>query len=1026
MPKDIRSFFSKVPSKTTVDDKSTKQETTSEKASQAEKPDALKQSKAAKQPAPTKSATPRKTAAAKARARTSLVKSEQPTKSKAKRKQILESDSDDDFEDVGKKKAKSKAEDDDFVVDLANDASSDDDDDVMDVDEDDDFVGAKKKRKAAPKPPVAAKASPARKLAASASPAVAKKKAPAALTTPSPASAPAAPKRGAKRSSGQAKAKGPERPADVQAAIDAVDAAVDQLPAEGDVKYTVLEAQEGGGWIQRGGDPAPLNPGSRALPRGHPDCLTGKTFVITGSLESLTRSDAEDLIKRHSGRVTGSVSGKTTFLVAGQDSGTRKVATAKEKGVKIIDEDGLFSLINAAPAPDAPLEEAPPPASISAGTVSLGPASAPSTSGRRMPASFSGRAAPSAPAAAPSSSHAGQSAVGAGAASRNQNGQLWVEKHKPQSSADLIGNPGLIATIRDWLQNWDRIHLRHEEVIAPKRGGGKPKDLTKKAIMLSGPPGIGKTSSALIIARELGFIPVEVNASDTRNKADKSAKGGMAGKLANNIKELADNRALTGAHGEDKKLCLIMDEVDGMSAGDRGGVPDLIQTIKSAKLPIICICNDKYNQKLKSLRNSCLELDFRKPTSQQISKRLLQICQKEGLQVNESTLAALVESSNADIRLMLGQLQMIRLRKRSLSYDDAKGKMGGGKDADMSPFEAGRKLLSLESERLSLNDRIDLVFQDADLVPLLVQENYINHRPKIADSEVTRMKVLAKAADALSAGDLVNRKVRQYGSWGLMPFAAAIGSVYPATYMRGARETFSAYENNFPRFTAWLGMNSSTGKQRRLMGELHTRMTSSGHVASDRMGLRTAYLPTLRYALSKPLATEDKEGIPIVINTMQEYCISREDLDFVMSVTHFKSKEEWSEDPMKGVETKVKSAFTRTFNQSGGRAKCNIAVDEFKRKRGRGKAAAAPGDDLQPVDGEAEPEEAGVAAEEEEEEEDDIGAEQLAQKQGAQLARKGITFNAKGGQVKKGKGGAAGGGKGTKGSRAKASAGKKS
>lgn len=54
-----------------------------------------------------------------------------------------------------------------------------------------------------------------------------------------------------------------------------------------------------------------------------------------------------------------------------------------------------------------------------------------------------------------------------------------------------------------------------------------------------------------------------------------------------------------------------MDEVDGMSAGDRGGVADLIQTLKGAKLPIICICNDKYNQKLKSLRNHCLELDFR-------------------------------------------------------------------------------------------------------------------------------------------------------------------------------------------------------------------------------------------------------------------------------------------------------------------------------------------------------------------------------------------------------------------------------
>ncbi|EIE19443.1 RFC1-domain-containing protein, partial [Coccomyxa subellipsoidea C-169] len=480
---------------------------------------------------------------------------------------------------------------------------------------------------------------------------------------------------------------------------------------------------------------------------------------------------------------------------------------------------------------------------------------------------------------------------------------LWVEKHKPQRSADLIGNPGLIGTIREWLQNWytPAWELSCQFTCATY--------LTKKAIILSGPPGIGKTSSALIIARELGFIPVEVNASDTRNKADKSAKGGMAGKLANNIKELANNRALTsGAQGEEKKLCLIMDEVDGMSAGDRGGVPDLILTIKAAKLPIICICNDKYNQKLKSLRNHCLELDFRKPTSQQISKRLIQICQKEGLQVNESTLAALVESSNADIRLMLGQLQMIRLRKRSLSYDEAK--MGGGKDADMSPFEAGRKLLSLESEKMSLNDRIDLVFQDADLVPLLVQLNCGLELQMCSALEC--VQVLAKAADALSAGDLVNRKVRQYGSWGLMPFAAAIGSVYPATYMRGGRETFSSYENNFPRFTAWLGNNSSTGKQRRLMGELHTRMTSSGHVASDRTGLRTAYLPTLRYALSKPLASEDKEGIPVVINTMQEYCISRDELDFVMSVTHFKSKAEWSEDPMKGVDTKVKSAFTRT------------------------------------------------------------------------------------------------------------------
>ena len=47
--------------------------------------------------------------------------------------------------------------------------------------------------------------------------------------------------------------------------------------------------------------------------------------------------------------------------------------------------------------------------------------------------------------------------------------------------------------------------------------------------------------------------------------------------------------------------------------------------------------------------------------------------------------------------------------------------MGNSKDADMSPFEAGRRLLSSETSRMSLMDRTELVFQDMDLVPLLVQ-----------------------------------------------------------------------------------------------------------------------------------------------------------------------------------------------------------------------------------------------------------------------------------------------------------------
>lgn len=81
-----------------------------------------------------------------------------------------------------------------------------------------------------------------------------------------------------------------------------------------------------------------------------------------------------------------------------------------------------------------------------------------------------------------------------------------------------------------------------------------------------------------------------------------------------------------------------------------------------------------------------------------------------------------------------------------------------------------------------------------------LQENYLNHRPAMAGfDEKLRMNLVAKAADAFSMGDLVNRAVRQYQSWSLMPFAATVGSVLPAAYMRGGRESFYG-EGNFPRY----------------------------------------------------------------------------------------------------------------------------------------------------------------------------------------------------------------------------------
>ena len=84
--------------------------------------------------------------------------------------------------------------------------------------------------------------------------------------------------------------------------------------------------------------------------------LAGKTLVLTGTLPNLTRQEATARIEAAGGKVTGSVSKKTDYLVAGDDPGS-KLTKAQELGTEVLDEDGLLALLPA----DAPEAGTPPP-----------------------------------------------------------------------------------------------------------------------------------------------------------------------------------------------------------------------------------------------------------------------------------------------------------------------------------------------------------------------------------------------------------------------------------------------------------------------------------------------------------------------------------------------------------------------------------------------------------------------------------------------------------------------------------------
>ena len=119
---------------------------------------------------------------------------------------------------------------------------------------------------------------------------------------------------------------------------------------------------------------------------------------------------------------------------------------------------------------------------------------------------------------------------------------------------------------------------------------------------------------------------------------------------------------------------LIMDEVDGMAGNeDRGGIAELISLIKTSRVPIICLANDRNHPKIRSLANHCYDLRFSKPRVEQIRGAMMSICFKEGLQVKPQVLDEIILGTNQDLRQILHHLSLWSAgEKKSLLLEEVK------------------------------------------------------------------------------------------------------------------------------------------------------------------------------------------------------------------------------------------------------------------------------------------------------------------------------------------------------------------
>ncbi|KAH0478603.1 MAG: hypothetical protein KVP17_003697, partial [Porospora cf. gigantea B] len=342
----------------------------------------------------------------------------------------------------------------------------------------------------------------------------------------------------------------------------------------------------------------------------------------------------------------------------------------------------------------------------------------------------------------------------------NESSTLWSEKYRPSKRQELVGNEHVVKKLYEWLRDWRTVVLEGHKKPAPPpkympgQAWPEPERVNSPAALLSGPPGVGKTTAARVVAEELGYVVREFNASDARGKhvieyLSQMTKGG--GNL--------DRWSSSNKEALFQGVCVVFDEVDGLSAGDRGGGQAMGKLIDVTRCPVICICNDRMSQKVRSLASKCYDLRFSRPTSQQMMCRLSGIAQHEQLSVTQATLDSLANTAGFDIRQVLNAMQFMQKGGRGSS----------GKDSGLmvTPFDAVKTLLTESmASKLSLNQKTDLYFTDFDQVGLMMQDSYLRAMPSTRSAE-QNLKRSSWAADCLSYGDLLNTKVYSSQRWDL-------------------------------------------------------------------------------------------------------------------------------------------------------------------------------------------------------------------------------------------------------------------
>jgi len=330
---------------------------------------------------------------------------------------------------------------------------------------------------------------------------------------------------------------------------------------------------------------------------------------------------------------------------------------------------------------------------------------------------------------------------------------MFTTTYRPKKIEEFVGNKQNVQPFIQWLLEWDA------------------NDKKKKCALISGVCGIGKSLFVDLLLKKHDYNAINLSLDDERDKEYMNTV----------IKPLIKTKKTF----DGQENVLVVSDID--CGGDYGFISSLTECIKNCSIPIVCICDNRYDQSIKPILNYCVDFKMTKPTYQDVYRLVYNIVVTEKIRIKESEIKELYEQSNGDIRFVLNTLQ----------FGSRKGKKN---IQSTNIFDTTAKLLSMDE---SIDSKYETYWLCNELHPLMVQENYINNTLAVTNP-VRKLENLSYSADALSDADIFDTYVNMT-NWEFEPHVA----------LNTIKATSKCNKKGMVKFPQFLGRISTMYKNRR-------------------------------------------------------------------------------------------------------------------------------------------------------------------------------------------------------------------